>query len=364
MILQFGAGRFLRGFFDRFVSEAGHRHAITVVQSTPGRRAELMNTHAADGYPVAIRGLRAGETVDETVQVTSLKKAIVAADNWAGVLAAACEPGLQLIVSNGTEAAYVLDESGPSGVPKTLPGKLAAALVARNAAGREPVTILPCELIDRNAEKLKDLVLQQIALWKQQDARGFVEACDWRCNLVDCIIIDVPDDDPLAANPLAVQAEPFALLAVEGGPLPIDHAAIRQVDDLAPIALAKVRVLNGVHTAMVAKFSGEHGDDSFATVQEALADETARDWVRSVLMNEIVPVIEDRVDDAKGFAATTLERFANPFLSHKLSDIALNHEAKIETRLRPTMQDYETQFGKPAPLLSAALGEERGQRRD
>ena len=81
MILQFGAGRFLRGFLDRFVSEAGRPQAITVVQSTPGRRAELMNAHIAEGYPVAIRGLKDGHTVDEVVQVTSLKQAIVATED-------------------------------------------------------------------------------------------------------------------------------------------------------------------------------------------------------------------------------------------------------------------------------------------
>lgn len=355
MILQFGAGRFLRGFFDRFASEAGRSGEVVVVQSTPGRRAEFINDHATEGYPVAIRGLADGQRVDDVTTVTSLSRAIVAADDWAAVLAAACDPTLDLIVSNGTEAAYVLDEDG-GGVPATLPAKLAAVLVARNAAGCEPVTILPCELIERNADRLHELVLEQLTLDRQLDARGYVNACSWRCNLVDCIVSDVPEDDPLAENPLAVQAEPFALLAVEGGPLPIEHPAIRPVDDLGPIALRKVRILNGVHTAMVAKFSAEHGDGSFETVQQALADDTARRWVRDVLFEEIVPTIAERTEDAETFAETTLERFANPFLSHKLADIALNHEAKLQTRLKPTVEEFAEQFGRPPQRLAACLG--------
>ena len=354
MILQFGAGRFLRGFLDRFVSEAGHAKAITVVQSTPGRRAELMNAHVDAGYPVVVRGLRDGATVDEVVQVNSLARAIVATDDWPAVIEAGCDGDLRMIVSNGTEAAYVLDESGPSGVPETLPGKLAAVLVARNAAGCGPLTILPCELVERNAETLKGLVLEQIAKWKQTDARGYVEACDWRNNLVDCIVSDVAGDHELSGHPLAVQAEPFALLAVDG-PIPLDHPAVRVVDDLDPIALRKVRILNGVHTAMVARFSSEYGDGSFVTVQDALADDAAREWVRGVLFEEIVPPIADRVDDAEGFARATLERFANPFLSHKLSDIALNHETKVQTRLQPTIADYEATFGQPPARLAAIV---------
>ena len=351
MILQFGAGRFLRGFFDRFASEAGREREIVVVQSTPGRRAEWINDAAANGYPVAVRGLLDGRTVDEVTHVTSLQRAIVAADDWASVLDAGSDSKLELIVSNGTEAAYVVDESPPDGVPDTLVGKLAAVLVARNAAGCEPVPILPCELIDRNADRLRDLVLEQIRRWRQPDARGYINACRWHCNLVDCIVSDVPPDDPLARHPLAVQAEPYALLAVEGE-LPLSHPAIQTVEELQPIADRKVRILNGVHTAMVAKFSAEYGDGSHSTVQEALADPASRGWVRGVLMDEIVPVVPGDAEATAAFAAATLDRFANPFMSHKLSDIALNHEAKLVTRLQPTIDDYTRQHGTPPPELS------------
>ena len=40
--------------------------------------------------------------------------------------------------------------------------------------------------------------------------------------------------------------------------------------------------------------------------------------------DEVVPTIDARVPDAAGFATTTLERFANPDLDHKLTSIALN----------------------------------------
>jgi tagaturonate reductase len=76
----------------------------------------------------------------------------------------------------------------------------------------------PCELIERNAEKLKALVLEQIAIWKLPDAfRAWVaNDCLWLCNLVDCIVTDGPTDHPLAANDkLLACAEPYALWAIE-----------------------------------------------------------------------------------------------------------------------------------------------------
>ncbi|MBC8009433.1 MAG: hypothetical protein H7067_04985 [Burkholderiales bacterium] len=79
-------------------------------------------------------------------------------------------------------------------------------------------------------------------------------------------------------------------------------------------------------------------------------------WLERVLFDEIVPVLDGRVADPAGFARTTLERFKNPFLQHQLTSIALNHDAKIKTRLLPAIADYHAKFGKAPPLLSAALG--------
>ena len=37
---------------------------------------------------------------------------------------------------------------------------------------------------------------------------------------------------------------------------------------------------------------------------------------------------------ATRYVATTLERFENPFLNHRVSDIAQNHAIKLERRVR------------------------------
>jgi tagaturonate reductase len=78
-------------------------------------------------------------------------------------------------------------------------------------------------------------------------------------------------------------------------------------------------------------------------------------WLRRVLFEEIVPTVADRVDGAEEFAAQVLERFANPYLAHKLVDIALHHATKVEVRLRSTYRDYLAQRGTPPPLLHALL---------
>lgn len=290
----------------------------------------------------------------------SIRRALTAADAWPAVLDVARSTELRFIVSNATEAGYVLDEADAvdSRPPRTLPAKLAQVLWARYQAGSPPVTLLPCELIERNAARLSDLVRTQCDRWGlPADFRTWVgEQCLWLNNLVDCIVTPGPADHALAASdPLLTSAEPYALWAIERPPgrdvKLFVHPAIKLVDDLLPFYLRKVRILNGLHTAMTAKFLPV----GFETVQDVLNNATACKWLRALLYEEIIPTIAYRVDDTAEFADETWDRFRNPFLRHRLADIALNHAAKAQVRLQPTHDEYVKLYNRPPKRLAEAL---------
>ena len=57
----------------------------------------------------------------------------------------------------------------------------------------------------------------------------------------------------------------------------------------------------------------------------------------------------------KAFARQTLERFQNPFLVHKISDILSYHDAKVKIRLIPTREEFQAKFGRVPPLLHEVL---------
>lgn len=362
-ILQFGAGRFLRAFVDRFVQQANDTGQnvgrIVVVQSTPGARAELLN-HQRDGYHVLVRGLEAGEVVDRAERVASISRAIVAAGNWVGVLEVAQSPELKYIVTNATEAGYTLDPKDrvDSSPPQSLPAKLTQVLWARFQVDGAPLVLLPCELIEQNATKLRELVLGLAREWVlPSDFQAWVrDKCWWLNNLVDCIVTAGPSDHPLAAkDSLLICAEPYALFAIErpqGETPPLfTHPAIKLVDELAPYYLRKVRMLNGLHTAMVGKFLPA----GFVTVQQVMQDRAATRWVRDLLYEEIVPTLAYRLEGVAEFADAVLDRFRNPFQAHKLADIALHHADKVRVRLQPTRDEYERLFGRPPARLTEAL---------
>jgi tagaturonate reductase len=65
--------------------------------------------------------------------------------------------------------------------------------------------------------------------------------------------------------------------------------------------------------------------------------------------------LEARVDGPERFARQTVERFRNPFLRHKLADIAVHHATKREVRLVPTHREFQAKFGRVPPLLDEVL---------
>ena len=229
-------------------------------------------------------------------------------------------------------------------------------LRARYEAGAPGLTIVPCELRDHNADLLRGIVVGLAQTWgSPQPLIDWISRdCVWLSTLVDRIVTGRPREHPLLeTDRLLVAAEPFAFWAVEsrGGTPFFENPAIHRVDEVQPYALRKVRILNGAHTALVARTR----NSSLSTVREAVLHPEIRPWLEELLFQEILPAVDERIEDGERFARQVLERFANPFVEHKLSDIALYHDKKVKMRLVPTREEYEAKFGRPPKLLSELL---------
>lgn len=359
MILQFGAGNFLRAFVDLFVSETRFDQ-IVVVQSTGRERCDVLN-RAGGRYHVAIQGIADGVVVNETRQVTSIREALHSGTDWEKVCGQACSPELRWIVSNTTEAGFALDDRDvdpkTEGPPHSFPAKLLRLLWLRHGSGLPGPDLLPCELIDQNATRLRDLVWTQAGRWGLLGSAGFADwlrnDCRWVSSLVDRIVPGPPRNHPLTGeDPLLLSAEPFALWAIASTePFALLHPAVVTAPDIAPFALRKIRILNGLHSALVCRALPM----GIETVRQAMEQAEVCRWLESLLFEEIVPVLEGRVEDPEGFGRAVLDRFRNPFLEHRLTSIALHHETKLQVRLRPTCDEYRQKFGRAPRLLSALV---------
>jgi tagaturonate reductase len=114
--------------------------------------------------------------------------------------------------------------------------------------------------------------------------------------------------------------------------VPATHQAIRVVDDLKPYERLKLFVLNLGHTALAERWLAEHrrADE---TVRVILALPEFDAWLASIYDEEVIPVLlAAGIAEAPAYRATVLERFRNPFLDHRLADIADNHAAKKARR--------------------------------
>jgi tagaturonate reductase len=330
------------------------------VQSTGEDAVRLINAQLGK-YHVIVRGLENGRVVDRAEAVESVSCAVSATSQWDEIREILRSPDLKFILSNTTEAGYQLDpaDSCISHPPKSFPGKLAVLLHERFQAEQPGLTIIPCELIEGNADILFKEILGLCDRWSLgHDFRTWlVNECVWLNTLVDRIVTGAPKDHPLLEKDhLAIVAEPFAFWALEEKPKAYPfatHPAIVRTTDVKPYFLRKVRILNAAHTALLIKAKPL----GFAIVREAVNDPELGCWLERLLFEEIVPTLEGRVDQGELFARQTLERFKNPFLEHKFSDIYLHHESKMKIRLLPTRDEYQAKFGKPAPLLNEVIEE-------
>ena len=362
-ILQFGSGRFLRAFADLFIHQAAERGnavgKVVIVQSTGGERAGGLNQQGGR-YHVVIRGIEAGHVVDRVETCASISRALVAGSQWDEVLGLARSAALRVILSNTTEKGYDLDPAdGPGDAPpRSFPAKLLAVLHARHAAGLSGLTIIPCELREKQADLLRGLVVELARAWQlgEEFVSWLTSSCYWLETLVDRIVTGTPKAHPLlASDPMLTVCEPYALWAIREDPRAgrfLEHPAITWTADVTPYFLRKVRLLNGAHTALLIKA----WPLGFRTVREAVEDAELGAWLRRLLFEEVVPVLEGRVENPVGFATEVLDRFRNPFIEHKLADIAAYHATKVAVRLVPTKQEYEAKFGRSPELLTEVLG--------
>lgn len=368
-VLQFGGGNFLRAFTDLFLHQANTNQEVgraVVVTSTESDRTRLINAQAGT-YHVVVRGLSGGQQINETIRVDgAIDRALSATSQWPEIRQTARSTDLRWIVSNTTEAGLQLAPEeitawqleGATETPVSFPAKLLALLAHRHKAGLPGLTVLPCELVDSNADVLRCLVLEQAQRWRLSDSllSWLDSQCTWVNTLVDRIVSGRPPQHPLLARDgLLTMTEPFALWAVEDqGDLDLfPHPAIERVPDVTPYSLRKVRLLNGAHTALVARALPL----GLETVGEAVAHPEIGPWLRQLLEQEVLPALGDRIHAGAKFSDTTLERFANPWLHHRLSDIAMHHETKMKTRLQPSFDDYVERFGDQPKLLTQILTE-------
>lgn len=371
-ILQFGEGNFLRAFVDWMIDYSnkskGYNTGITVVQPIANGTVDLLNNQKGF-YSVIQNGIRDNVLIRETTLVEAVINGIDPYKDFDEYLETSRNMDYKFIVSNTTEAGIVFKESDRyhDAPPSSFPAKLTRWLYERykafNGKMDKGVTIIPCELIDKNGEKLRKYVLEYVQLWElEPEFLEWIQKANTFCNtLVDRIVPGYPRHrleevtEMLGyEDQLIVESEPYYLWVIEAdekvqGSLPLDRSLnVLYTDDLTPYRMRKVRLLNGPHTCMV-PVGILYG---LETVKEAVEDIVIGKFIQELMFDEIIPAINMDMKELKEYANEVLDRFRNPFVKHKLISISLNSNSKYHTRVLPTLKDY---FGKTGALPKKAV---------
>ncbi|MDK2878418.1 MAG: tagaturonate reductase [Thermoanaerobacteraceae bacterium] len=375
-VIQFGEGNFLRAFVDWMFHQMNKNKLfngrIVVVQ--PIAEGLVPKINEQDGlYTLILRGLKDGKPTELKEIISSVSRGINPYKDWDAYLKCAEDPHIEFVISNTTEAgiAYEKNDSLENKPPVSYPGKLTAYLYHRfrhfNGDAARGMVIIPCELIDRNGDNLKRIVLQLSDDWNlPEEFKKWVKEHNIFLNtLVDRVVTGYPRDeikDILAKlgyeDELVDTGELFHLWVIEGPKelserLPFTKVGLNVIwtDDMTPYRTRKVRILNGAHTSSVpAAFL--YG---LETVGEMMDHEVMGKYTRQIIYDEIIPSIDLDKGMLTEFADSVVERFQNPYIKHYLISILLNSSSKFKTRVLPSILEYKKLNGKLPEKLTFSM---------
>ena len=379
-ILQFGEGNFLRAFVDWMIDILNEKTDfdgnVVIVQPLERGLSDMINDQKGL-YTTILRGVQGGKNVEEFRTINSVSRCLnpYKKDDYEAYLKLAESKDLRFIVSNTTEAgiAYSEGNSLEEAPQAAFPAKVCAFLYKRykafNGAQDKGIIVIPVELIDKNGDNLKRIVLQYAKEWNLE--AGFTtwldDACDFCNSLVDRIVPGYPraEAEQLCEkigyqDNLLDAAEIFHLWVIEchkefhEDELPFNKAGLNVIwtDDMSFYRTRKVRILNGAHTmSVLAAYQAGHN-----TVQDCIADKNLLyPFMHGGIFEEIIPSMDGSKEELEAYANDVLERFENPYNPHQLLSISLNSVSKFKTRNLPSLLGYITKQGSLPKRLVFAL---------
>jgi tagaturonate reductase len=376
-ILQIGEGNFLRCFIGWQIDILNEVKALDagIVVARPIDTEFPPSLNTQEGlYTTLLRGYDdQGELRNEKRVISAVTREISIYREYEKFLEIARNPAIRFIVSNTTEAGIAYNEKDgfDDRPPGEYPAKLTRFLYERFCACEGALDggfiLIPCELIDYNGEELKRIVLQYIESWQLSQAfRAWVIKANTFCStLVDRIVTGYPKADAEAltealgyVDQFMVTGEFFHLFVIQAPEhvkaelkLAGSGLNVEVVEDLKTYKDRKVGILNGCHTALVpiAHLCG------LELVKDAVSQPLLARFLTELLEKEIIPYLGMPVDYLRDYASSVVGRFKNPYIDHRLLDIALNSMTKFKTRLLPQFLQYYETNQTVAPLISLAL---------
>jgi fructuronate reductase len=370
-IVHFGPGAFHRAhqadYVDRLLTHDPRWGIAAVSLRSAGTVEALKRQHGR--YTLAILD---AETRFRTL---AAHNTFLGPGEGEGVRRMLADPAVRIVSSTVTEKGYCLSGDGtidfghpdivhdlaaPSS-PVSIVGWLALGLGDRRSAGLAPFVPLCCDNMVANGKKLRAAVLAYAERVDRELARWIAGEAVFPDSMVDSIT--PASDEALRQmvreatgfdDAIPVRREAYAEWVIEDV-LPADApdlagAGVTLAADVGAWEKAKLRILNGAHStlAYLGLLIG-HG-----TVADAMADAELERFVERLIREDVAASLRPSPLDVYGYAGEILQRFRNPAIGHKLSQIAWDGSQKLPYRLLDTIGEALA-AGRPVQRLAVPV---------
>jgi fructuronate reductase len=364
-IVHFGIGAFHRAhqavYTDDAMNDGDRDWGILGVSLRSAKVAEQMNPQ--DGlFTVAARS----GTDLRTRLIGAVQRVIVAQQDPEAVVAAIAAPSVHMVTFTITEKGYCRSPDGSLdlNIMDEVPvyTYLTAAFRRRMQGGLAGLTLLSCDNLAGNGAHL-DRLMRSYLKHNAPDLLGwFGDSCTCPSTMVDRIVPATSAADLDAAQAALglrdeahVVTEAFSQWVIEdkfAGPRPRWEAGGAEfVADVAPYETAKLRMLNGAHSALA--YIGLKAGHEF--VHQAIADPAIRPIIERLMREEAAPSISATPEqDLEAYADALIARFENSALNHRLIQIAMDGSQKIPQRWLETLA-FHAASGRSCPAILAGI---------
>ncbi|MGB3347970.1 MAG: mannitol dehydrogenase family protein [Brucella anthropi] len=364
-IVHLGLGNFARAhllsYTDTVLAQKGGNWRVTGVSLRGTAVADSLNPQ--DGrYTLITRG-----PVTEARVIGALNRVLSGPTVGNDALDAMTSPGCRIVSLTVTEKGYGitsdgrLDREHPAIVadlanpdaPTSVIGLIVAALSRRMTGGLPPFTVLSCDNLSHNGQKLRDAVLafadqtggRLLSLWIAEKVAFPSTMVDRITPASNAQTVKLAVELTGREDHAAVETEPFSQWVIEdkfcAGRPEWECAGALFVDNVAPYESMKLRMLNGAHSMLA--YSGQLSGKSF--VRDVMADPDHAVLVRRHLA-VAAATVEGLSIDLDAYAAALAERFANPAIAHSTAQIAMDGTQKLPQRITtPALEALAS--GKP-----------------
>lgn len=332
-IVHLGLGAFFRAhqaYYTAMASDSAN-WGIVAYTGRSSEQSDLMNAQDCK-YTLITRRTEG----DSFQAIDSVVRAVPGAD-LADLMKTLANPEIAIVTLTITEAGYQITNLN---LEESALGRLALALNHRFIETGLPIALVPCDNLPANGEVLR-AGLEELGAQLGEGFLGYLEDLSFVTTSIDRITpktqpedVEIVREATGALDQIPVVTEEFSDWVLSGefplGRPNWESAGARFVAEIEPFENRKLWLLNGAHSLM--SFLGQQRGHEL--VSEAIADPEILEAVNS-FWDEASRHLDEDLLQIVSYRKALLERFSNPRIGYRLTQIAQEGLSKLSVRIVP-----------------------------